>query len=69
MSLMNLTEDKPKCKSCEQLRATIAELVTDMVHISEYWNGDRNDSAMFDACEKVVDIANAAIAKAEGVGK
>lgn len=43
------------------------ELIEALQGIAEYWNQDRNDAAMFDACHYAIDTAMSAIAKAEGV--
>lgn len=41
------------------------ELLAELKHIREYWNGDQNDEAMADACFAAINISEAAIAKCE----
>lgn len=42
----------------------VEELVGALVSIEEYWNQDRNDQAMFDACWHAIGTAREALAKA-----
>jgi len=42
----------------EQLKAEIKRLKEALEHILEYWNGDRNDTAMHDALWHILDTAN-----------
>jgi hypothetical protein len=49
----------------EQLAASQAReasLREALAHIAEYWCGNRNDTAMFDACISVIGIAEEALA-------
>jgi len=46
--------------SAEKVRR-IAELEAVLAHIAEYWNRDRNDSAMFDACWFAINEAEQAL--------
>ena len=48
-----------------QLTAQRDELMKAMKDIQEYWNGSRNDSAMYDACQHSIEVAMAAIRKVE----
>jgi hypothetical protein len=64
MSLMNLTEDKPKCESCEQLKATIAELIeAGKMFMSLPLTGNPADDPPY---FRAIDAMGAAIAKVEG---
>lgn len=47
------------------LRERIANLEGAMTNISEYWNRDRNDEAMHDACWHAVETALNALAVAK----
>ena len=49
-----------------RLIAAAPELLAALQSIAEYWNQDRNDEAMFDACHYAIDTAMDAIAKVEG---
>lgn len=45
-----------------RLLADNARLRDDLVHIGEYWNQDRNESAMFDALCHIEDVVQSALA-------
>lgn len=42
------------------------DMIATLENIVEYWNRDRNDSAMHDALWYIIGVAEQAIAKAEG---
>lgn len=44
----------------------VQEMVKALESIREYWNRDRNDEAMHDACWYAVNTASAVLAKLEG---
>ena len=50
-------------KRAEAAERDAARLRDDMRHIAEYWSGNRNDRAMYDALTTIVEVADAAIAK------
>jgi hypothetical protein len=52
----------------EGLLAQRDELLAALGNIREYWNRDRNDDAMHDALWHIIEVADTAIAKAEGGG-
>lgn len=39
--------------------------VADMDHALEYWNGNRNDTAMFDALNHILDVIEQSVSKAK----
>lgn len=36
-----------------------------LIHITEYWNGDRNDQAMYDALWEIINTAESVLAELE----
>jgi hypothetical protein len=52
-----------------RLISAAPELLEALESIAEYWNQDRNDQAMHDACWHAIETARAAIARAKGETK
>lgn len=52
----------------DALKASHDELVADIEHIAEYWNGSYTDGAMSDALDHILEVCDAALARARALG-
>lgn len=57
------------CEFARTLERDLAECRAALRAIAEYWNGSRNDSAMFDALTHIDTVARAILQTGEGEGK
>jgi type VI protein secretion system component VasF len=64
----NATQSKAD-EANARLISAAPELLEALESIAEYWNQDRNDQAMHDACWHAIETARAAIARAKGETK
>ena len=62
------TVNYPNRDANAHLIAAAPELYEALEHIEEYWNRDQNISAMSDALWHIIEVAQAALAKARGEG-
>lgn len=55
-----------ECPACADKDLRLAGLLAALDEIRNYWNGSESIGAMSDACERMIEMADVAIAAAQG---
>lgn len=63
-NVSTFSKELVEAKANAKLIAAAPEMLETLQHIMEYWNGDRNVKAMFDALNHILEQAESVIVKA-----